>query len=887
MLEMLCKELAIDCVSYVLPRNQILSLFERFPLGLLPGHFYALLRLASWVQQGEAPSKTILFTQTEPPRIRSESGSGELEHSLGETSVLSDRSHRNSMPPSSTIGHLNRNTRSVPPPAHLHERNALLASSTGMQQRQPVLQEPLLPVREISVVHSNDGTAPPPVPDDSHKPTNPFRPSSQTPHLITPHISVAPPPSSSMPPMGGAAIMGFDPAPNPFRQSKPKLVKPTPIVADSSTQVLGRPSSAAIDPFKSGQSVSSRGGSSVSGRSLRELSPVNELKPPPLPPRHISPLIQAGLNARIQVKKKQEALPPKTFTVLQSTQSRHPAEKPRLLTGQAAPPPLPSKRRSITDTRISGSSITGGQGDASTSRISDHVPDRRVGPLPAPIAPKPSYGGKSKTGVPAWLREQEELQKTTSLDHHNEPSTPPRDGHNRSASHSKRTKKKRTTSEAQRIQFLDDDSSSSENEDEGTLSEQARSAASIDRNNPFFQHGRDVERSVDLEKTLGKLAVENAVAKAEHDSRMSVRATSETSTTKALEGTDKRPLGRSKTTRDSVSGRGMLPPAVPPRKKNEVFPATFNSGTYPGFGRSVRVEGPTVGGLRQNPTSRKAEVGIPAHVLAEREKMERERLLERSSTAPLPLDTNGAVIRPSPRRTSSSSQKSNSDSKTTLSPSDETSPSSLPPYITSKTQIELLTDSIKEDFESLAERNSWLASIAERASGRPLNEARVGLMSEEDDRLDQNDEPEVDEHYLLEQRRQQQQNQWQRGNTIDVIREEESSPPGRRTPSSTPHVSLSQRRATDSIAKRSMSGVGGLAGLVRRSSLLARGSFGADDVVSSDTDDEDQTPKREKSTFLENHTNGNAIDVKAPNVDAKKAGNNEESREAEGWQQLS
>lgn len=880
-----------------MPRKQILSLFERFPLGLLPGHFYALLRLASWVQQGESPNKTLLFTQTEPPRIRSENGSGDLEHSLAETSLLADRSHRNSMPPSSIIGNLNRNTRSVPPPAGLHDHNTLLASSTGIHQRQPVLQEPLLPVREVSVIHSNDGAPPPPVPDDSHKPNNPFRSSSQTPHLITPHISVAPPPSSSMPPMGGAAIMGFDPAPNPFRQSKPKLVKPTPIVADSSTQVLGRPSSAAIDPFKSGQSVSSRGGSSVSGRSLHELSPINELKPPPLPPRHISPLIQAGLNARSQVKKKQEALPPKTFTVLQSTQSRHPAEKPRLLNGQAAPPPLPSKRRSITDTRISGSSITGGQGDTSTSRISDHVPDRRVGPLPAPIAPKPSYGGKSKTGVPAWLREQEELQKTTSLDHHNEPNTPPRDGHSRSTSHSKRTKKKRTTSEAQRIQFLDDDSSSSENEVEGTLSEQARSAASIDRNNPFFQHGRDVERSVDLEKTLGKLAVENAVAKAEHDSRMSVRASSETSTTKAGEGMDKRPLGRSKTTRDSISGRGMLPPAVPPRKKTEAFPATFNSGTYPGFGRSVRVEGPTVGGLRQNPTSRKAEVGIPARVLAEREKMERERLLERSSTAPLPHDINGAVIRPPPqRRTSSSSQKSNSDSKTTLSPSDETSPSSLPPYTTSKTRIDRINDSIKEDFESLAERNSWLARIAERAKGgRPLNEGRVGLMSEEDDGFDQvgeNDEPEVDEHYLLEQRRQQQQNQWQqRGNTIDVIREEESSPPGRRAPSSTPHVSLSQRRATESIGKRSMSGVGGLAGLVRRSSLLARGSFGADDVVSSDTDDEDQTPKREKSSFLGDiHSNGNVINVKAPNVDAEegeKANFNEESRKAEGWQQLS
>lgn len=42
----------------------ILALFERTPLGIKPGHFYAWLRLVSWVQQGHAPTKQRLFTQS-------------------------------------------------------------------------------------------------------------------------------------------------------------------------------------------------------------------------------------------------------------------------------------------------------------------------------------------------------------------------------------------------------------------------------------------------------------------------------------------------------------------------------------------------------------------------------------------------------------------------------------------------------------------------------------------------------------------------------------------------------------------------------------------------------------------------------------------------------
>ena len=49
---------------------KIMSLFERLPLGLTHGHFFAMLRLASWAQQGHAATQDLLFTQTAPPTRR-------------------------------------------------------------------------------------------------------------------------------------------------------------------------------------------------------------------------------------------------------------------------------------------------------------------------------------------------------------------------------------------------------------------------------------------------------------------------------------------------------------------------------------------------------------------------------------------------------------------------------------------------------------------------------------------------------------------------------------------------------------------------------------------------------------------------------------------------
>lgn len=744
---------------------------------------------------------------------------------------------------------------------------------------------------------------PPPVPDDSTKPPNPFR---QQQHHAQPLGTT----SSNM---LGSAILGFDPAPNPFKQSKPKLVRPTPIVADASTSVLGAPSIPAEDPFRSGHSAagSSVNHSPISGRSVIDepLGPplpprpteglgADLRPPPPLPPRHISPLIQAGLNARREVKSRKEALPPKTFTVLQSTNDKHPLrETPRLLTGQAAPPPptsyaapkkksLPGSepRRSIVD--LAGMSATSAIGKEQGTKApvvipsGEHTsPKNRVGPLPPTIAPKPSYVGKGKEGIPAWLREQEHLQRSSLLDHHNSSVAAPSDRVS-SSSNTRLRSKKRTTSAAHRIEFLDNESDEEdESGGEETMSEQAKSAASIDRNNPFFQHSRDANRrGVDLKETLSKLAVENAVAKAERDSKF--KANSDNST--AHGASDHRPLGRSKTMRDgSRNGTmGLGPPLVPPRRKMDNTPATLDSGTYPGFGKSARVEGPTVGGLRQTPISKKADVGLPANVLAERERMEREKLEKMISDS----SSRSTPIPPPPRRTTSfSSQVSLSDSSATtpLSPKDGTPPSSINATSKSGPGIrERVNELLKGDLTTLSERHDWLARAAERAKGGPLNDARVGLM---DDRgNDGNDDaPEVDDDYLEEVRRQQRRQQ--RYSTIDMVGSNGmagNDDDDRATPISRirPTPGSTQRRATDNF-RRSMSGMN--AAIVRRSSLLARGSIfhdveGDDKESALDVDDDGVAPDVDT---------GHLRSLESLKEDSQRA-RATPAKEQLGWQQL-
>lgn len=368
--------------------------------------------------------------------------------------------------------------------------------------------------------------------------------------------------------------------------------------------------------------------------------------PPPLPPRaHVSPLIQAGLDARLQVRKQKDSLPPKTFTVLQSSSSRSKGNEPRLLTGESAPlgaieevtspshgfngKRRASGQRSLTDT-IAGSGAPGmkrNPSDDSTepqrtaagsvtilaapkpsrpgstrhhhshrrtsaSKISGHS-----GQTPGGVAaPKAQYANgtqslRSKPTLPSWLREQEELQRTALVE--GRPlSPPPSDSITESGDdQSRRSGMSLLQDDLERSRrattVLDDEYDVYPTE----LAEQASRAASIDRpHNPFVHRSSQAEAEKLKVQPLPKHVRTNDII---------------------LEGPPHSPereragLSRSKT----LHGKG-LPPAPPlasqhpSRKRLESLPATLDSGIHAGFRHSAS------GGLRLKPPSAKANVGI-------------------------------------------------------------------------------------------------------------------------------------------------------------------------------------------------------------------------------------------------------------------------------------
>ncbi|EPQ26969.1 uncharacterized protein PFL1_05604 [Pseudozyma flocculosa PF-1] len=447
---------------------EILSLFERTPRGLASGHFFAMLRLVSWAQQGRTATKELLFTQTSPARI-----SHSKQRSERPALITTPQSAH-----AATFGSPQSFQASPAPRSQTAAPAAAIGSGTPLtsatllkpqqqqqqqQQRQPQQAEqpqqappppkpetkPLLtPVREEvpsasatpalaakptaqeSSANAVASVAAPAIP--SMPPAVPAKPSlpvlvAPKPKHAAPHIhydsiasrqqhhhhqhstksgaapappvpsasanpfrdSAAVPGFASSSPVAAQPLRGFDPAPNPFKQSKPRLVKPTPVRASSPASNPfrnGTPSAAQHGVFPprlvvdtsavagggADDGASSQASSSRSKRLDRlmgspPLPPRPALNPPPLPPRHISPLIQAGLNASSEVRKAKQALPPKTFTVLQSSSSRHPvSEKPRLLNGQTAPPevlPPPqhhAKRRSVSGSKAFAAAGTGG-----------------------------------------------------------------------------------------------------------------------------------------------------------------------------------------------------------------------------------------------------------------------------------------------------------------------------------------------------------------------------------------------------------------------------------------------------------------------------------------------------------------------------------------------
>lgn len=504
---------------------------------------------------------------------------------------------------------------------------------------------------------------PPPVPPEASKPSRsagPVNPFKERHHRST---SLAAPATAD-------PLAGFDPAPILVKPVKPKVVRPTPIVA---TAGQPNPVTSAADHSVHGAPTHVGGASGLSARSVKSIDdgpfpalpprPADtEKPPPPLPPRaHISPLIQAGLQASKQVRQQKGALPPKTFTVLQSSTSRSKPEA-RLLTGESAPPnvvaelpPPPThhaKRKvSLHEAKRSVSEATSGliglrragsdDGNEGPQRAASHTATVIAAPKPSRpshsrhhlkgrgsesasggdgslhqasvAAPKAQYAdgsGYSRTKpptLPSWLREQEELQRSALAE--GKPLSPPPE-HGRHPQHA--------SEEQQRKDFilhfersrheptvLDEEFDVFPTE----LSEQASRAASIDRpHNPFLHRSSQAEaEKLRLQPLLRQHQhhLERERLKEKERQREAERD-GEHGSARSRSPELNRPLGRSKT----LHGKG--PPPPPPshgansRKRLESFPATFNSGTYAGFGRTSQ------GGLRLMPPSAKADVGLRA-----------------------------------------------------------------------------------------------------------------------------------------------------------------------------------------------------------------------------------------------------------------------------------
>lgn len=345
---------------------QILSLFERLPLGIKHGHFYAMLRLAAWAQRGHAITREILFVQTEPAESR--------------------RRRRR----------WQSGTFSAAPMVD--------ADTTPMGTAMPVsLEVPKAPPRQL--------------PDD---------------HDLLRHEN-------------GSEL---DHEKVVYSPPESRLVRPMPVVArPASNQAQAVDEAEAQRPERPSVSTDAH-------PLLRPSAPM------PLA-QQVSPLIQASLNARSKFKKASRTSRPKTFTVLSSSSGQFQRDKPHLLNGEEISPHALSpdtKRRSTSATKLS--SLIASQ---------DFKPGAlplRADMLGQTIAPKPSYFGRERGVLPAWLREQYEEGNVL---------YPPPDPADPSV-----------TSVYDAL----------DNKAHNTMNGSERAAASINRNTPFFPpHQRDLERA--------------------------------------------------------------------------------------------------------------------------------------------------------------------------------------------------------------------------------------------------------------------------------------------------------------------------------------------------------------------------------------------------------
>lgn len=323
------------------------------------------------------------------------------------------------------------------------------------------------------------------------------------------------------------------------------------------------------------------------------------LRPPaPMPiSQQVSPLIQASLNARSEFKKASRTSRPKTFTVLSSSSGQFERDKPHLLNGEEVSPHAlasDAKTRSTTATKLSSLLATQDKPSAASAAAASAA----VRPMHSinanmegqTIAPKPSYFGRERGVLPAWLREQYEEGNVL---------YPPPDPADPSV-----------------MSVYD----ALDNKAHNTMNGSERAAASINRNTPFFPpHERDRERaertalSVNGPAEYKKLNEETSVGKRGSNDSLQERAPKLTGY-------------RSKNALNAKSRRLE-------HSQSQIWGTQFEAGTYAGF--------------KSMPSTRDLRLQLPPRVSNKRSFQIPPAQEFQPLLSPLPQETTPAAATPS------------------------------------------------------------------------------------------------------------------------------------------------------------------------------------------------------------------------------------------------
>lgn len=223
-----------------------------------------------------------------------------------------------------------------PPTPAARSTNPFIVQPEAQLVNRPVAGQQLVPVQELAPEPEAEPASRAPSPQLQLPPAraynvHPLRP-NPAPALRRPDpLSVA----SSENPLPLDALIGINSAPNSFSKRRPRLVRPTPVVASAGTRDQKHPGAGGSpspswdwnDPsLQRLVNANANTNANANATGLAVAATAASRAP-------ISPLIQAGLDAASQVQRAKLALPPKTYTTIQrsgpATSPLKPRDKPR------------------------------------------------------------------------------------------------------------------------------------------------------------------------------------------------------------------------------------------------------------------------------------------------------------------------------------------------------------------------------------------------------------------------------------------------------------------------------------------------------------------------------------------------------------------------------